>query len=176
MRPQTDELSVADHAQAEQCREVQHELLSEGKGNARSAGYQLIQAGHQAQRNQRGRGKALPVIPARMVETDDKRQQVQAQRRHPQEGHHRDVLADVVGRGQEHHGGQCRQQQPGGSQPGRRRHARSVRHVDRLVQLGMPRPRRTKHRVRTGRRTPQTRRPSTRSAEPRANRGSTKNG
>src|SRR5271166_2236064 len=47
-----------------------------------------------------------------MIETDDEGKQVEAERDNPEQGNHRDVLADEVGGCQQHHGSAGTQGEP----------------------------------------------------------------
>ena len=43
------------------------------------------------------------MVPARAIETDDERKQVEAKRQHPEEGNYGDVLTELVGDREEEH-------------------------------------------------------------------------
>ena len=112
MRTLADQFAVAHHAQQKQRREIEHDLLVETERHAAAACDELIDDNHAADGRQGGQGKLAPPIPARMIEADDERQQVQRQRHDPQKRNHGDVLADVIRRRQQHQRSQRRQEHP----------------------------------------------------------------
>ena len=102
---QPEDLAMADHAGDEQRAEV--ERRERGDVRVRLRGVEVVH--DRTEESDEQREPEAAVIPARAVEADDERQQVEAERQHPEEGHHGDVLAELVGdREEQHHaaGGQ----------------------------------------------------------------------
>src|SRR6266496_5737663 len=64
--------------------------------------------------------KDLPAVPARMLEAQDKTQQVQREGQHPQQWNGNDFLAKLVGRRHQQRRCACRQKKPQNSRRERR--------------------------------------------------------
>ena len=96
---QAVDLAVADHAGDEHRAEVER-----GERRDVGVGLRLIEVPEDhAQQGGQQRQPDAAVVPARAVEADDEREQVEAQRQHPEEGHDGDILTELVGDGQEQH-------------------------------------------------------------------------
>ena len=107
---QAVDFAVADHAGDEQRAEIER-----GERGDVGVGFRLIEVPeHHAQQDGEQREPEGPMIPARAVEADDERKQIEAQRQDPEERHYGDVLAELVGDREEQHdaaGGQGEPQQ-----------------------------------------------------------------
>ena len=89
------ELAMAEHAGDEEAGEI------ERRGDAQLQGRDVV--GHRRHENEERPGEERAPIPARMVEGEDESDEVDGKRQHPEKGHARDVLRDVIGDRKQHH-------------------------------------------------------------------------
>ena len=141
-RPQARRLAVQAEAQQEQPDQVDRQPRAHARADA--AVLQPVRA----QRQHRGceRQDHGTPVPAIALETQDEGQQVHRQRQHPEEGHRRHVLRDVVGHGQQQPGPERRQQEPQHLVDAARLRVRRARHGRTVAGLRHGRHHRRPHR------------------------------
>src|SRR5882672_4711046 len=98
---------MADHAAGKQDIGVGRDL----EEDISYAPPQKQQAG-QKDRNRKSEMENSPGVPPWLVETNYKREQIQAERQNPEKRYDGHILTDLVGRGQKHDGSARRQAQP----------------------------------------------------------------
>ena len=99
-RLQFHHLAVADHAAGEQRRRLQHELRgTAGATDSGTGRNRLVPASSRNSAPNSG-----PAVDAGIAEDDHECEQIEAERHHPQERHHRRPLRDGVGGRQQQDG------------------------------------------------------------------------
>ena len=129
---EAEDFAVADHAGHEYRAEVDRRERRDARMGF--GGMQVVR--HCDEEKDEQRQPEAAMIPARAVEADDEREQVKAERQHPEEGHDGDVLAELVGDREEQHHAACRQGEPQQFAHQRRRFAAVVGRRRRRVSPG----------------------------------------